>query len=391
MDNNLLTIIAIIGGLLLIPALVAGRVLPQLSGQWPARLRYILAAAGGLLCCTGFAAGWITWRSEYRSLEQEASISALLLPETEREFRLEDPAQVDFLVTLVLRDQLRGDEPILLEQTRISLQSTVRGSIKSLAHGKDRFTWRVMINPPRSTGHRDSESDQPVWSVVGTSAFVPRGQDPVRGGSPFGFALSPEKPYNQFTVHLEQRQPAFGYLVAGDRRLAATMIFEPFQPGTVLREVSAQAVLERYGYSPEPLKMMLKPSAETAETAFHLARYLNVAAVPFGVGVLLLSLGFIRHRALAMAGMAAAVLLGIALNERAALAAHLQKAADPDAPVSVRVTAIHHAGSVFFWQGTAAKRLRSLAEDEGTPEELNKILFQTEAGSGRIGSNGGGS
>ncbi len=374
MDINLLTIIAIIGGLFLIPALLVGRAIPQLGGHWPRRWRLGLAGAGAILCLTGLAGGWLTLRAEYRSVLAEADVSTLRLPSADAALHLDDPQRADFLVTLIVRDRMRGDDPVLLDQARISLQSAVRGNLKTVTRGDREYLWRLMINPPRLTDHPLLDSAQAVWTVVGSAGFVPRGQDPVRGGGPFGFSLAEDSPIGQITLDLPRRTPAFGFLVPGERSLAATMVFEPLAAGADLQESSPEAVMARYGVVVPALEYAApKPDQETA--AARLAKYLNVAGVPFGAGVLLLALGFARHRVLALAAVCAIVIWGIALAERAALGHHLRKAGEEEAPLAVRVAAIQHADASFFWGRHAEEGLRTIQEKrEGLPEELRRIL-----------------
>ena len=133
-------------------------------------------------------------------------------------------------------------------------------------------------------------------------------------------------------------------------------------------------MLARYGEAMPPLDYSPPPRGRDA-VAIHLAQYLKAAAAPLGAGVLLLALGFARHRVPALAVICAAVLWGVALNERIALGHHLRQAADDEAPLPVRMAAVQHADATFFWGHRAGEGLRSLKETEvELPEDLRRVL-----------------
>jgi hypothetical protein len=108
------------------------------------------------------------------------------------------------------------------------------------------------------------------------------------------------------------------------------------------------------------------------------------AAVHFGVASLLLLVAAIlfsqlfARKGLAFAETLSGVVLFTAVLDRAALGSHLSRVEDKEAPIAVRMTGCVHAADTFFYRGTAASRLRSVMEDDATPETLRDLAGEVE-------------
>jgi hypothetical protein len=119
--------------------------------------------------------------------------------------------------------------------------------------------------------------------------------------------------------------------------------------------------------------------------------------VGFASLLLLLAAGLLgqlfMRRGLATVAMLATVVLYVAAIDRIALGMHLSYARDTEAPMSKRLIACQAATNTFFFAKTASNQLRTIADDQLSPEDLQhragrgSVLLGAIAHTGRIVDN----
>ena len=111
--------------------------------------------------------------------------------------------------------------------------------------------------------------------------------------------------------------------------------------------------------------------ARTPLPGLSLAIHLGLSSLLLLVAVGLLTQLFAR-RTLAFVGVLTLVVLYAAVLDRSALASHLARLADADAPVATRVTAARQASDTFFYRATASERLEAIVADDTQHEALRR-------------------
>ncbi len=104
-----------------------------------------------------------------------------------------------------------------------------------------------------------------------------------------------------------------------------------------------------------------------------LAAHIGISSLLLLVAAILLTQLFTR-RSLAFAGVLAAVVLYVAVLDRAALAAHLSRLRDPQASVETRLSAATQATTTFFYQETAQAALDEARKAEASSVPLREVM-----------------
>jgi hypothetical protein len=166
---------------------------------------------------------------------------------------------------------------------------------------------------------------------------------------------------------------AFVAVVADDDPLKAVPLDEFLQSrqpelAGLLRDSSRHSKNSRHDYSDN-----------VPARGFALAGHIGASSLLLFVAAILFAQLFTR-RNLAFAGVLAGVVLYVAALERIALGVHLSKLADPQAPISSRLTACREAPGTFFHRGTARRELQSVAADTKAPPALRAAASDSLSG-----------
>ena len=236
-------------------------------------------------------------------------------------------------------------------------------SLQNVAAMQEEETFRLHGNRTftvtRSMGGYSSRSGGMDWEPVAHIDDVARRWQ--RAKSPLSIARGPSLELHAFHV---------ATLVAEDDPLKEVSAAE------LLR--SRQEELEKAtrqletGYS-----RMIRSSEDIPSRGFAAAAHFGVASLLLLVAAILFSQLFAR-KGFAFAGTLAGVILFTAILDRAALGSHLARAQDKEALLATRMTGCMHAADTFFFKGTAARTLRTVLDDDATPEPLRDLAGEVD-------------
>jgi hypothetical protein len=123
-------------------------------------------------------------------------------------------------------------------------------------------------------------------------------------------------------------------------------------------------------------------SARVPMAGIRFAEHLGAAVLPLLAAVVLLAQCF-RRRAIALVGVAIAVLLVAVALDRMVLAVDLGRLDDATAPLAARLVAARQASDSFFHRATAMGRIGAVAADPGAPQALRDVCAALQSPSAR--------
>jgi len=124
-----------------------------------------------------------------------------------------------------------------------------------------------------------------------------------------------------------------------------------------------------------------RPPAEIPARGVALAEHIGASSLLL-LGAALLLIQLFRRRGLAFAGLLTALVLYVAVLDRAVLDMHLSRLRDPEAPVATRLVACRRAFGTFFYRQRMLEAMEQVADDEQAPERLRDHARRAPRGPG---------